>query len=155
MFNHQWYLYNTGYQYDNEIFAPQKGFDLNVVEAWNTAVGDKNYLSGKGVNVLVVDAIVDNKHEELSDNRIEITMESPTAEQEELLSNYNKEHTLDYFLKDDGHMHGNTVTGIILAAKNNKGTIGIANEAKYGSLEMEVEDYDIKNFADLIKDKTK
>lgn len=155
MFNHQWYLYNTGYQYDNELLAPQKGFDLNVVEAWNTKVGDKDYLSGKGVNVLVVDAIVDNKHEELSDNRIEITIESPTAEQEELLSYYNKEHTLDYFLKDDGHMHGNAVTGIILAAKNNKGTIGIANEAKYGSLEMEVEDYDIKNFADLIKDKTK
>ncbi len=155
MFNHQWYLYNTGYHYDEELFAPQKGFDLNVVEAWNTAVGDKDYLSGKGVNVLVIDAIIDNKHEEFTDNQIEIKLEYPTAEQEKILTYYNKEHTLEYFLKDSGHMHGNAVTGIILAPKNTKGTIGIANEAKYGSLDMDENEYDFTNFTEFAMEKTK
>jgi subtilisin family serine protease len=106
----QWWLYNTGQRVTNNAVEEGgiPGLDLNVTSLWPT-------YTGKGIKVGVVDRAIDATQEDLKGNlRVDLSQPNfaPTK-------------------PDDNH--GTAVAGIIAAARNNTGTVGIAYEAQLGS----------------------
>jgi subtilisin family serine protease len=99
-FGKQWYLHNK-YAYE---------YDLNVLPVWND-------YTGKGVKIFVMDNGFDYTHPDLA-------------------ANYDTDNDYDYgsgdddaapFYTDDNH--GTAVAGIIGAARNGEGVVGVAYDA--------------------------
>ncbi len=99
MYNDQWYLKNTGQK------GGVVGLDINVEPVWK-----KGYL-GQGINVAVLDDLVDADHPDLKPNIFSVK---------------------SYVVAKDicNKKHGTPVAGIIAAKGNTIGTIGVAPNAK-------------------------
>ncbi|MBB5224373.1 subtilisin family serine protease/subtilisin-like proprotein convertase family protein [Amaricoccus macauensis] len=101
----QWHLKNTA--------AGQ--YDLDIATAWKPAEGTG--YTGKGTRVFVVDTGIDYKHSDLAPN-------------------YDTEHDRDFVTgKNDSfgsasEAHGTAVAGLIGAAQNGSGTVGVAFNAE-------------------------
>ncbi|MEG4839224.1 S8 family serine peptidase, partial [Microcoleus sp. B9-D4] len=109
LFQEQWWLFNTGQRVENNIgTAGTPGIDLNVLPLWP-------FYTGKGVKVGVIDNGIDKDHPDLKDK----FKEASESDIEKILPNYAGDH-------------GTAATGIILAGRNNLGTVGIAYDATFG-----------------------
>lgn len=140
-FKHQWYLYNTGNDYyEYTLDNPQKGMDHKILEAWRTNVGEDvnnpKYLSGKGVNVLVLDTAVDFTHPDLKDRVAKL----PKDNSHPAFRSVNKEVEDECILSGKCEPHGSAVAGIIASSKNNQGTVGIAYNSNLISFERKLID---------------
>ncbi len=105
LFNAQWHLLNTG---QNIMGLPQQGGayrnDINVAGVW------QDY-TGRGVTVGVIDDGFQAKHPDLAPNLIEDKIFDLTTHR---LGNH------------EGHGHGTATMGLILAARNGLGGVGVA-----------------------------
>ncbi len=110
LYTYQWALnYKDSYfNYFPETFGG--GMDLNVEPA------HRQGFKGQGVNVLVVDGGVDTLHEDLQPN-------------------FKPELSWDFSKANAKTAHGTAVAGIIAAAQNGKGVMGIAPRANLGSVD--------------------
>ena len=117
----QWNLDNTG-QVDGSA-----GEDINVFDAWNTAMGD-------GVAVAVVDTSADPAHEDLWDN-------------------FDTSNSHDYTGGDEllsaPHYHGTAVAGIVAARDNIMGIRGVAPRATVRGLNL-LDSFSLLNEADAM-----
>ncbi len=104
MFTQQWYLKNT-----------TGGVDINVTKAWED-------FTGKGVKVAVCDTGIDYNHKELNANYLFDLDYNATL------------GTNDGKPASSSANHGTMVAGLIGAAKNNYGIMGVAYEASITSL---------------------
>lgn len=135
LMKYQWSLYNNG---DNEYrqleldYAPLKGFDINVIDAWNHTDARGRKISGKGTTILFIDKSVDIKHENIKDN---ITDFMPSKSS---LTNYiNRGLTPEEMRNDVVNSHGTAVSGIAAAnGRNHLGHRGIAYDAKMVSFDF-------------------
>ena len=100
MFNTQWGLYNS--------YSP--GIDISACNAWN-------YSTGKNIKIAIVDAGIDQNHDDLRDNIIDSL-------------SYNTETDISPYMGFWGN-HGTHCAGIAAAIKDNyKDIAGVAPEAK-------------------------
>lgn len=105
-FSLQWHLLNTGQS------GGTKGVDLDVVPVWK-----KGY-TGKGVSIGVFDTAMDVKHTDLAAN---IDMSKKV-----IAGGYYQDPTI--LTATD--QHATSVAGIIAAANNGSGVVGVAYDAK-------------------------
>src|SRR5260364_80559 len=119
-FQYQWHLKNTG-----QVGAPGStlygtaGVDLNVLPVWKQGIG------GKGITVAVLDDGLDIGHEVFEGNIAEglsVNYFSPDK------SNPTPTHPGDF--------HGTAMAGIIAAAINGKGGVGVAPKVKVAGLKI-------------------
>ena len=120
LFKEQWWLFNTGQGViNNQVTPGTPGIDLNVVPLWPT-------YTGRGVKVQVLDDGVNADHKDLArnyDRRIDQSDNIADGP----LPNREKDRS------DDPDNHGTSVAGIIAAARNDTGTVGVAYEATIAS----------------------
>ena len=103
-------------------YAPKKGIDLNLIEAWNQTDSDGNKITGKGVTAMVVDEAVDLTHENIKDNIKNISI--PLSKYQKVI---NSGLSLVKVIMNSDSLHGSAVTGIFAGTgKNNKGMRGEA-----------------------------
>jgi subtilisin-like proprotein convertase family protein len=116
LFRLQWYIYNTGQG------GRTPGIDLNLIDedANNFDIWDE--YSGNGIRVGVVDDGVPADHPDLRDNVNTLAPQIP---------GYSYDANGKPLARDDDH--GTSVAGIIAAARNTIGTIGVAYNAKITS----------------------
>lgn len=107
LFPYQWGLLNTGQAHGG------LGIDINLLPVW------ANY-TGKGVRVGVIDSGVQLDHPDLRDNI------DPTATWSAALDQPGGDPI------DDQENHGTAVAGIIAAAANGLGSVGVAPDATLG-----------------------
>ena len=123
LYTFQWALnYAKSWFMDNaDAGAYGGGMDLNVEPV------HKQGIKGQGVNVLVIDTGVDLANEDLKDNA------AP-----DLSWNYatNSNDPSPQFSSNKISAHGTMVAGIIGAAQNGKGVMGIAPQAKLGGVPL-------------------
>lgn len=105
------------------------GLDLNVAPVHREGI------KGQGVNVLVVDSGVDLAHEDLRANA-DYGMSWNFARQI---------HDPDPLLTTDRSAHGTAVAGIIAAAQNGKGVMGLAPLARLGGAALILQQDDVKS----------
>lgn len=115
----QWHLVNTGQIGDPALrLRGSPGVDLNVAPAWRRG------FDGRGVTVAVVDNGIEIGHEDLRANI------APG-----LGFNY-RTGTLDPTPAERSASHGTMVAGVIAAARNGTGGLGVAPGAKLAGLNM-------------------
>jgi subtilisin-like proprotein convertase family protein len=116
LFRLQWYIYNTGQG------GRTPGIDLNLIDedANNFDIWDE--YSGSGIRVGIVDDGVPADHPDLRDNVNTLVPQVPSY-------NYDA-NGKPLTVNDD---HGTSVAGIVAAARNTIGTIGVAYNAKITS----------------------
>jgi subtilisin family serine protease len=116
--DYAWHIKNTGQSAFSDQ-AGEVGADLNVLEVWSMG------LTGKGVKVAISDQSAELSHEDLVNNLLtgeskDYNSSPPYYTNPELTSN---------------DLHATAVAGIILAEGwNEKGTIGVAPNAQFASL---------------------
>ena len=109
-FKFQWYLYNIGQG------ERTPGIDLNLVDDDANTFDVWDEYTGKGVKIGIIDDGVSRDHPDLS------------ANYNSLLSDYNYDSQGSPLDREDAH--GTSVAGIIAAAHNGIGTVGIAYDAQ-------------------------
>lgn len=110
---YQWHLVNTGQRGDPQgTVHAMPGVDINVAPAW------KRGIDGKGVTVAVVDGGIELEHEDLRANIVP-----------QLSHNYRTGGS-DPTPPDFADDHGTAVAGIIAAARNEVGGVGVAPAAR-------------------------
>ena len=110
LYKDQWYLKNTGQ------FGGKPGIDINIEPVWRQGN------AGQGINIGIIDDLIDSKHPDLSDN-------VPSGN----LVNYGKS-------KDCYNAHGTKVAGLIAARDNNIGIRGVAYRSELYSYFYEEDD---------------
>ncbi len=110
LFAEQWYLYN-----------PEVGSDLNVVDVW------KDY-TGEGVKIGVFDDGIDYEHPDLASNYNTVGDGDYVTD-----SSIGKYNALPKSIDD---YHGTLVAGIIGAAANGKGVVGVAYNSTLSGLRV-------------------
>ncbi|MBD2459867.1 S8 family serine peptidase [Oscillatoria sp. FACHB-1407] len=115
-FQYQWYVYNTG-QGDRT-----PGIDLNLVDSDPNNFDVWDEYTGQGITVSVVDDGIPLDHPDLSSNYSSVVP---------LFPDYNYARLGSPLTRDDAH--GTSVAGIIAAARNGIGTVGVAYNAKITS----------------------
>ena len=137
LYTFQWALnYAKSWFMDNaDGGAYGGGYDLNVEPV------HKQGIKGQGINVLVIDSGVDLAHEDLKDNadigmswNFETDMPDPSP-------------ALTTQTSSSGH--GTAVAGIIGAAQNGKGVMGIAPRARIGGAARMTDNNDIWTLANF------
>lgn len=111
LFSHQWHLLNTGQ--NGAVF----GVDINVTKVWEE-------FTGRGVKVGIWDDGIDYTHQDLAanyDTTLHITINGATH---------------DPFPSDPAAAHGTAVAGLIAAANNGVGTVGVAYGATIAGVDM-------------------
>ncbi len=113
LFKYEWHLHNKGRDVEGVLY--KRGADIDVEKAWGIT-------KGEGAKIGIIDDAIDIHHEDLKDNIAgyknysDYTTDdpSPTAE----AGDYN------------GDWHGTSCAGLIVAAENGKGVVGVAPKAK-------------------------
>ena len=130
----QWHLENTG-QLNNSSKRTTAGFDINVLPVWEMGY------TGKGVNIMVADSMIDNSHEDLSSN-IKNSFSVYCLNTGTCGVN---EFDVDTVKKDS---HGTSVAGIIASSDNDVGGVGVA----YGANLINYDYIDSQSFGDEYED---
>ena len=153
-----WHLYNDGTSAKalgcgSTCPDVQKGFDLNIIDAWQHQDTSNNYINGKGVVVAIADTPIDIEHRDLKNNvytpkfsqdkqnnngtnnknATETEDEATTLDS----SGINQGLTVDD-IKNDTALHGTMVAGIIAASGENGGTRGEAFRAQFYSIPLTI-----------------
>ncbi|RKQ73502.1 S8 family serine peptidase [Oceanibaculum indicum] len=118
-FPYQWHLINTGQD------GARVGVDLNVVPVW------QDY-TGKGVIVGIYDSGVQVGHPDLSANF------DPALQPTTVFGPHDPDPVDGRFVTQDGH--GTAVAGLILAANNGFGVVGVAYDATFGAVNLILSD---------------
>ena len=120
------------FEVDDYAYASQTYLDyINIGSTWRTTLG-------KGVTVAVIDSGIDTDNKEFAGR---ISEYSYNASRDMIVRDYVKsDGTYDFSLVEDTQGHGTAVSGIIAAAKNGKGTVGIAPEATILAIKVECKD---------------
>ncbi len=113
LFSKAWHLKNTGGEKNGVLY--KRDADIKVEDAWKIT-------KGEGVKVGIIDDAIDINHEDLKQNIAGYKNyadygtddPSPTAQ----AGDYN------------GDWHGTSCSGLIVAAENSKGSVGVAPKAK-------------------------
>lgn len=137
-----WHIYNDGdvssrlkgKEITDKNLKDLIGFDINVLPAWHTKDKNNNefYLTGKDVNIAILDTPLDLNHQDLKNNLYQPRGKddfTPTFSQ-----NLNSALTLDKFNKLDSVTHGTEVSGIIAANPKQGWSTGIAPNANLFSV---------------------
>lgn len=127
LFANQWHLLNTG----QNGAAP--GVDMNVTKVWED-------FTGRGVTVGIWDDGVDYLHADLSanyDTNLHIIVNGAPH---------------DPFPSDPGSAHGTSVAGLIAAANNGIGTVGVAHGATIAGVDIF---FDLATWADYYESFTR
>jgi hypothetical protein len=114
-FSSQWYLRNTG----QNGGAP--GADINVLPAWNT-------VTGKGVTIIVNDTGTDYTNPDIAPNYDAVTSQSVDPPLND-----------GYPFNPDGApniFHGTWTAGLIAAANNDYGIVGVAYDATISAFHL-------------------
>ena len=115
------------YSVSDEDYALQDYLDyLNMGEVWN-------YRSGAGVTVAVIDTGIDTDHPEFAGR---ISEYSYNATEDKIVKDYN-----DWSLIEDEVGHGTAVTGVIAAAMDGSGVVGIAPNVEIIVIKAECDQY--------------
>lgn len=118
-FPYQWHLINTGQG------GARPGVDLNVIPVW------LDY-TGRGVTVGIYDSGVQVRHPDLWAN-FDASLQPVT------ISGAHDPDPVDgRFVTNDGH--GTAVAGLILAANNGFGVVGVAYNATFGAVNLILSD---------------
>jgi hypothetical protein len=120
LFADQWYLLNTGQS------GGTPGADIDVVPAWNVA-------TGQGVTIVVDDTGVDYNNLDIAPNYDAATSQSLDAPTNDAYP------TNDIGLTGadaEGLAHGTWVTGLIAAANNDYGIVGVAYDASVSAFRV-------------------
>ena len=120
----QWHLKNTG---QLEIGASE---DINVEGVWETN-------KGEGINVAVVDTMVQPNHEDLVG-----TPDDPLDPDDDELGRFDTARSHDYYDRglETFEPHGTNVAGLIAARANDIGVRGVAPEATIYSFNLLAQD---------------
>ncbi len=110
------------YTVSDSGYAAQTYFDyMNIGTAWNE-------YRGYGVTVAVIDTGIDTDHPEFAGR---ISEYSYNATEDKIVKDYLLEDgAYDWSLVEDEQGHGTAVAGVIGAAMNGEGTVGIAPEVE-------------------------
>jgi subtilisin family serine protease len=119
----QWYLKNDG------INGFIKGADINIEEAWD-------YTKGEGIKVAVIDTGFDLRHSDINyaGPGYDALNDSNCAGVE----------------KFSDEKHGTAVAGVISAKDNNKGTVGVAPNAKIIPIRL-ISDSGLVSVSNIVK----
>lgn len=126
----QWYLVNDGQVI--ELIKGAPGFDINVQEAWDATRGD-------GVIVAVMDGPMDINHPDLAENiyRNEAELSGTTGVDDDGngyiddIHGWNtQDNTNQVYWNSTSAEHATHIAGVIAAAQNDFGIIGVAPKAK-------------------------
>ncbi|PKP65846.1 MAG: hypothetical protein CVT86_03120, partial [Alphaproteobacteria bacterium HGW-Alphaproteobacteria-8] len=112
LFQHQWHLRNTG-----QTGGPT-GIDINVVGAW------ADY-AGAGVTIGIWDDGVEYDHPDLAstyDPTLHIPLDNGTVH--------------DPYPENRASRHGTAVAGVIAAAANGEGVVGVAHGARFAGVDI-------------------
>lgn len=126
LYRFQWSLdyAHSYFQTHSDAGAYGGGYDLNVAPVHRMG------FKGQGVKVLVIDSGVDLAHEDLSANAdLGMSWNFVTGS-----------HDPNPMLTADKQAHGSNVAGIIAAAQNGKGMMGIAPLARVGGAALVLQD---------------
>lgn len=114
-FTRQWHLNNSGQD------GARAGVDLNVLPVWD-------FYTGKGVKVGVYDGGVQVSHPDLIGNF------DPALQPTGSGGAHDPDPVSGRFVTGDGH--GTAVAGLILAARNGIGVVGVAYDATFGAVNL-------------------
>ena len=110
------YAVTDGY-YDRQTYLDY----LNIGEAWN-------YTQGSGITVAVIDTGIDTDHPEFAGR---ISEYSYNATEDKIVKDYTLDDgSYDWSLIEDEQGHGTAVAGVVAAAMNGSGTVGVAPQAE-------------------------
>lgn len=124
-FPYQWHLVNTGQG------GARTGVDLNVLPVW------QDY-TGRGVKVGIYDSGVQISHPDLLANF------DPSLQPTTVSGPHDPDPVDGRFVTNDGH--GTAVAGLILAANNGFGVVGVAYDATFGAVNLILSDtYESQN----------
>jgi thermitase len=133
-FDQQWALKNTGKNSSTgSIWSPKPGIlgiDINATEAWQINKGSKS------IKIAVIDTGVDYNHPDLKDQMWvnEAELNGTKGVDDDGNGFVDDIHGYDFANKDgdpmDGQGHGTHCAGVIGAAHNGSGTMGVMNEVQ-------------------------
>lgn len=124
LFSKQWHLFNTGQEVGNPDYQPifaAPGEDLHLLGAWNLGY------TGLGVIVGVTDSGVELNHDDLAVNI------SPTLRLDALTGDGDPSPDL---IDPITNAHGTAVAGLIAAAANGMGGVGVAPGATIAPIRL-------------------
>ena len=126
------------YTVSDEGYGQQHYLDyLNMGNVWTS-------YNGKGVTVAVIDTGIDTDHPEFAGR---ISEYSYNATEDKIV----KDYQIDWSLIEDEVGHGTAVTGVLAAAMNNEGVVGIAPNVEIIVIKAECdENGNFKRSSDLV-----
>ncbi|MDJ0594660.1 MAG: S8 family serine peptidase [Pleurocapsa sp. MO_226.B13] len=135
LFSQQWYLNNTGQS------GGTPGADINVLPAWEIATGN-------GVTIGIVDGAVDVDHPDLEaqhspvgdyDYSDDISLNSFDFDFDasSILNSDDREFPFD----EPSDLHGTPVAGIAVASNNEVGITGVAYDASFTGLRIQLDEH--------------
>ncbi len=135
LFSQQWYLNNTGQS------GGTPGADINVLPAWEIATGN-------GVTIGIVDGAVDVDHPDLDPqhspvggydyaNDISLNSFDFDFDVSSILNNDDRESPFD----EPSDFHGTPVAGIAVASNNEVGITGVAYDASFTGLRIQLDEH--------------
>jgi len=115
---------------------------INIGETWNRT-------RGSGITVAVIDSGIDTDHPEFAGR---ISEYSYNATEDKIVKDYTTENgEYDWSLIEDEQGHGTAVTGVIAAAMDGSGIVGIASEVEIIVIKAECdENGQFLNGSDLV-----
>ena len=133
------------YNGSDEGFNRQSYLDyMNMQDIWANS-------TGSGVTVAIIDTGIDTDHPEFAGK---ISEYSYNASQDKIVKDYlldkNDPSSYDWSLIEDERGHGTSVAGVIAAAMDGNGTVGIAPDVTLVIIKAENENGTFKRSSDLV-----
>lgn len=122
------YTFQWALNYQESFFKKFKSIWKNDADPQNYDLNVENLhrqgIKGQGINIIILDDGIDIKHEDLSSNiKLDMTYN---------FQNRSNDPTPPLLDENKNDAHGTNVAGIIAAAQNGKGIMGIASRANLG-----------------------